>query len=247
MIFHGNIKENVVSTAVKDVTNPPRNLNKKFWNEKHDINSDVRKTLLNIAKDFWGTMEHGDSELKDITFTGSLTGERWSKNSDIDLHLVVKIGKKSDKELMKSYFQSRSKIWNFEHDITVFNFPIEIYIQDAAQPHHSKGVYSLISDEWITKKEPGDYANFVDVSKKAKVFAKDISNIIKSIKKSPTQTNLDSADKLLDRLRNLRSSGLDREGEGSVENLTYKALRRAGLLDKLRAASTDGFDQLNSL
>ena len=43
------------------------------------------------------------------------------------------------------------------------------------------------------------------------------------------------------------SSGLEREGELSIENMTFKALRKMGLIDQLHAAAADAYDRSMSL
>ena len=241
-----NEKDASLEKAAKDVTKSPKSINKNFWDKNDKLHKEIRKNLLNLAKDIWDGMEHADAALVDITFTGSLTGERWSTNSDVDLHLIVKFGE-TDEELMNSYFQNRSKIWNSEHDIEILGFPVEIYVQNADQEHHSAKVYSLLQDKWIVKKDPGEFADFGSVSKKAKTLAKDIRIVLNKMKKTPSDQNLKAASKITEKLRKMRSTGLEEGGEGSIENLAYKALRRAGLLDKLKSESLKTFDKLYSL
>ena len=67
------------------------------------------------------------------------------------------------------------------------------------------------------------------------------------MKKTPSDQNLKAASKITEKLRKMRSTGLEEGGEGSIENLAYKALRRAGLLDKLKSESLKTFDKLYSL
>ena len=41
--------------------------------------------------------------------------------------------------------------WNKKHNITIFGYEIELYIQDSNEIHHSTGIYSVLNDSWITK------------------------------------------------------------------------------------------------
>ena len=41
----------------------------------------------------------------------------------------------------------------------------------------------------------------------------------------------------------MRQSGLDREGEYSFENISFKVLRRMGYLDKLSELETKAYDK----
>ena len=48
-------------------------LNKDFWNQEDDrLDPEIRQKLIAIADDFWSSLEVGDTEYDDITFTGSL-------------------------------------------------------------------------------------------------------------------------------------------------------------------------------
>ena len=46
--------------------------------------------------------------------------------------------------------------------------------------------------------------------------------------------NIDQAKAIKDEIAKIRKAGLDRAGEFSVENLTFKVLRARGLIDRLR-------------
>jgi hypothetical protein len=55
------------------------------------------------------------------------------------------------------------------------------------------------------------------------------------------------SDLLQDRLKKMRTAGLEKDGEFSVENLTYKMLRRIGYLEKLYDIENKAFDILMSI
>ena len=48
---------------------------------------------------------------------------------------------------------------------------------------------------------------------------------------------MDRIDRVKDKIMKMRKSGLESEGEYSVENLAFKVLRRKGLLGKLNQYS----------
>ena len=234
-----------LTTAVKDVTKNPHGMYSKFWSKNDKMIPEVRQTLLELGQKLWDEIKKDGAILHDIVFTGSLTGPRWSNDSDIDLHLIVEFeNQEINEDILEEYYKIRSRMWNSQHDINIEGFPVEIYVQNVNQQHHSVGVYSLITDEWIVKKSQEDYAPFQDVAKKARILAKDIKNSIKKLNSKPTQVHLNSASNMMEKLRDMRSQGLKETGEGSVKNLAYKALRRAGLLDKLNDAIINGFDKI---
>jgi len=52
---------------------------------------------------------------------------------------------------------------------------------------------------------------------------------------------------LLDKLKKMRISGLIKGGEFSVENLTYKALRKVGVIDEIFDMKYDSYDEKMSV
>lgn len=237
-----------IAAAVADVTRKPRGMDENVWLDDQKIRPDVKEKLLDAAMDVWEETESGGAELLDITLTGSTTGPRWSPAGDLDVHLVVKFSDaEGDEDLVSSYFKARGKVWNNQHNVKVGGHPVEVYIQDADEPHYSSGVYSLLKDEWTHRQEQGEWAPYKDVAKKSKVIARDIRNAISSLKDRPSLEGVERAKKVMERLRELRKAGLTRAGEGSVENLSYKALRRAGYVDKLVNAMNTAMDELLSL
>jgi len=234
-----------LNKAIKDITKAPRGLNKKIWENENKIKPSVKEKLLVIAEELWDDLEHGDAELQDIVFTGSMTGERWSDDSDIDLHLIVQFSDVNpDEDFVNSYYRARTRLWNTQHDISIDDHPIEVYVQDSKQEHYSIGIYSLIEDKWILKREPGKFATYNEVAKKAKVLARDIKELIKYLNSNPGLQKIESASSFMEKLQKMRKVGLESQGEGSVENLAYKALRRAGLFDKLNDSLNKSFDKL---
>ena len=64
-------------------------LNPKIWDKEQNMKSDVRKTLLKIADDYFESLEIPGVDIEDVTMTGSLANYNWSKYSDIDLHILI--------------------------------------------------------------------------------------------------------------------------------------------------------------
>mgnify|MGYP003145020692 CR=1 FL=1 len=64
-------------------------LNPKFWNENNELEPKIREKLLEIAEEFFNSLEIEGIELDDITLTGSLSNYNWSEFSDVDLHILV--------------------------------------------------------------------------------------------------------------------------------------------------------------
>ena len=115
------------------------------------IKPEVRKKLIEIAEnfiDFLGV----DVDVEDITMTGSLSNYNWSSFSDIDLHIIVDFDSIDiDDDLLRQLFNSKKTIWNSTHDVEVYGFEVEVYVQNQSEPHFATGVYSIMYDEWINE------------------------------------------------------------------------------------------------
>lgn len=205
-------------------------LNPAGW-EGEEMIPEVRKRLLEIAKVFISYLEIENFKLKDVVLTGSNANYNWTQYSDFDVHVVTDYKKLNCDDIAEAFYNAKKKIWNDAHDITVNGHDVEMYVEDAASPPVSQGMYSLITGEWLSKPtfDPPKI-NDSAVTAKAKSFAQLID---KSINKRESSADLEA---LQQKIRNMRRAGLDEAGEFSTENLAYKVLRNQGYLDKLHNA-----------
>jgi hypothetical protein len=213
----------------------------------HRLQSGIREVLMTIAGDVWDDMEKGRAKLLDVTLTGSCAGYRWSKTSDVDVHLIVQYSDVDDYEaLVGSYFKARTALWDKEHDVTLFGHPVEVYVQDVDEVQWSSGVYSLMQDKWLlpptVPDEDGDDVDLRSAERKARTYARDIQRAVAALRAHPGEQEISRVKKLKARVRQLRRSGLEREGELSIENLAFKGLRKIGALDILHAEMQRAYD-----
>ena len=211
------------------------------------LQRNVREALLKIAHDVWDDLEKGRAKLLDVTLTGSCAGYRWSPTSDVDVHLIVQYSDvDSYEELVGSYFKARTAQWDSDHDVTLHDHPVEVYIQDVDEVQWFTGVYSLMHDKWIA--EPilldldGEDLDIAAAERKARVFARDIHRAVAALRAHPGEQEISRARKIKARVRQLRRSGLEREGELSIENLAFKGLRKIGALDILHTELQRAYD-----
>jgi len=228
----------VDSFALKQTLEP------NLWNKDKKLLEKIRNRLIEIAEDFYEGLETGVL-LVDIIMTGSAANYNWSKYSDIDLHLIVDFSDiNEDTDLVKSFFDEARTNWNRNHEILIEGYEVEVYMQDIKETHHSSGVYSLLKDSWIVESERDEFAIEDDqVSKKAHGFIEEINLIDKMIEDNKFEEAYGDADRLKEKIMKYRKTGLERGGEYSVENLTFKYLRRSddmGRLIGLKRAAYDG-------
>jgi len=235
-----NIKPDVLSSFKMQ-----NSLNPKIW-KGETLKPEIRKKLLVIAKKFFDDMELPESvKLRDIVLTGSIANFNWSKFSDIDLHLRVKfseVGK--DEKFVADYFQSKKNVWNEQHDIEMFGFPVEVYVENVGETHVASGLYSIANDKWIV--EPHKKKMVVDpddIKTKAMGFVRTMPMLNKLMEGKKYDKVIAAAEKIMEKIRNMRKSGLTSGGEFSVENLAFKVLRRTSFLEKVTNLKKDAYDK----
>ena len=206
-------------------------LNPALW-QNQQLRPEVKEKLLAIAQDFKEFIGIDLYDLVDITISGSNAAYTYTPNSDIDLHLVVMIPDAHDAEL-RQLFDSKKYQYNDQYDFMIRGYDVELYVQDAQQPHHSMGIYSLLQDRWLRQPQPT----------KATVDDSSVKHKYRSYKSRIAQAiddgDADRVRKLWNSIKDMRKSGLVRGGEFSVENLVFKLLRAEGDLNDLREAMTD--------
>jgi len=223
-------------------------LNDKFWDDGHSIHSEIREKLLQIAKDFADQHFIPDESIEDIILTGSMAGHNWTQFSDADVHIVVDFDKiNNDSEIVRDYFRLAKALWSNTHDIEICGHEVEIYVQDASEPHHSVGIYSLIDGMWV--EEPEEYQGEKPPQEDIEAKADSIIDRIEDLESQMGNGDdvSEAAERLKDKLKKMRQAGLDEEGEYSLENQTYKFLRNNGYLMKLRDLQKRSYDDSASI
>ena len=201
-----------------------KELNPNLW-QGDRLQPEVRKALMRIAHDFQVFLGIDDFDLMDITISGSNAAYTYTATSDIDLHLVTMIPK--EHEHLRELFNAKKYQYNDMHRIKIRGVDVELYVQDAEQKHFSAGVYSILHNKWLRKPERRR-ADLNDAAVQEKFNA-----MRHRIHAAITSDSYDRVKAVWDDVKDMRRTGLEREGEFSPENLAYKILRAQGLVDKL--------------
>ena len=121
-------------------------------------------------------------------------------------------------------------------------------MQDASEPHHSTGIYSIKYDNWIRKPSKVDLSiDQKNIEKKASALMEDIDEVYELYSNKEYKSALNLADRLKKRIKKFRQSGLEGKGAFSVENLAFKLLRRNDYLKKLSSLRILAYDKLMSI
>jgi hypothetical protein len=218
-------------------------LNPKIW-DGFDINTEVREKLLEIAQDFYNSLEL-DADVKDITLTGSLSNYNWSKYSDFDLHILIDFKDvNEDVELVKKLVDASKNVWNKDNDIKIEGYDVEVYIQDISEKHRSTGVFSLLNNKWNIKPKKVDFEIDEEMIKEK---GSNIMSMVDDLEKESDSMDYEkvktNVKKIWEKVKKLRQSALEEEGEYGVGNLVFKLLRRNGYIGKLMKLRKEAYEK----
>jgi predicted nucleotidyltransferase len=235
-------KKNNVSDVLKEVIEPEAvdvstikmndTLCPMIWESDEKMRPDVRKTLLKNAIRFIEFCDAENLKYNDIILTGSLANYNYHENSDLDVHVILDFNQISEnKDFVGDFFKLKKALWAEKLAIQVKGHDVEMYFQDINEPHHSSGTYSLVKDKWIRK--PTKKIINVDMAD-VQLKSADVMNAIDDLEKNKNdESYIRKHEKLKDKIKKYRQTGLDAAGEYSTENLVFKILRNSGYLEKM--------------
>ena len=203
-----------------------KELNPRIWAGSR-LKPRVRYKLLQIAKHFIEFLDLPNINLRDITLSGSNAAYSYTEHSDIDLHLIVDIPEEKE-FIYKPLYDAKKNQYNFNHDIKIKGIDVELYVQDSDDDHHSLGIYSVLDDKWVSEPTMSTVkVNDSDVEEKVK-------NYLNKIMQALTSDDIATAQSVAEEIKKLRKSGLEQNGEFSIENIAFKVLRAKGFIEQLR-------------
>lgn len=201
-------------------------LNPKLWSGT-ELKPEVRDKLLSIAYDFISSIDLPLNVL-DIRFLGSNASYNYTPHSDIDLHIIINFELLPvNSDLSQVIYNYAKNDYNNKHDIKIKGLPVELYIEDVKSTNASNAIYSLSQDKWLKEPTHPEFSEYLDISKELSDAKSQIKDLLKTNDKS-------QIDFYLNNLYLNRKDSLASEGENSVGNLLFKALRDEGLISDLR-------------
>lgn len=208
-------------------------LNDKLWNGL-ELEHDIRERLLAIGYMFAEYCHIPKSQVLDVILTGGNANYNYTRQSDIDVHVVFSKealgwGAGNIKDFVDDYLMDKKSLWSTKHGITIHGYPIELYAQDASEPYPSnQGVYSLLHNTWV-QLPTRQQISFDDplLKKKVMSYKHQIDSMIKN------NADVQAFKDLRTRLKDMRSAAIAQGGEFSFENLVFKELRNRGYLDRI--------------
>jgi hypothetical protein len=224
--------EAIKSFYLKDELNPD------VW-DGFKIDVDIRRSLLTIGRDFFESVDL-EVEVKDIVIIGSMCNYNWSeKYSDFDLHVLIDFFEISDNyDLVEKMADLAKKKWNFENDILIRGYDVEISLQDIGDFNKSielgkYAAFSILHNKWILKPKKVEFEPDEElIREKSQSIMSKIDLLEKKVDKMDYEKFRTKIDRIWKKIKKLRQSGLE-EGEYGLGNLIFKLLRRNNYISKV--------------
>lgn len=213
-------------------------LNPKLFTKEELLKDKVRDKMLEIVDEFLENLKEQEVKIKvdDIIFIGSNASYNYTKDSDIDLHVLANTKAVNyPDDLGSALYSAYRSLFNKQLDIQLFDIPVEIFVETEDSPRVSNGVYSVKKNKWIKKPVQEDIPEYDkealdELVEKWETKCKDLINDIKADKLEDEKKVV----KLItDIYEKLRKKGVAK-GEYAIENLAFKELRNKGYLDDLK-------------
>ena len=213
-------------------------LNPKLFTKDKVLKTVVRKKMLEIVDEFLADLKEQDIKIKvdDILLIGSNASYNYTKDSDIDLHILADTrGTKYTPEVAAALYSAFRTLFNKQLDIKLYDIPVELFVETEDSPRASNGVYSVKKDNWVRQPVPEEIPEYdkealADLVEKWETKCESIIADFKADKlKDETKVV-----KLLEEIyEKLRKKGVAKS-EYSIENLAFKEIRNDGYLDDLK-------------
>lgn len=207
-------------------------LNEKIWSEDNSLLPEVKRAIKNIVTVFVDELHEKEIPLvvKDVYIVGSNANYNYTDESDLDIHIIADSSEDCNKKHLKKMYELYKNLFNMKYDIKIKDIDVEVYIElDSDSSRKSSGVYS-IDNGWI--KEPSRFEiPEIDKAKLEKEIAKWESKYLDLIE---NDLSIESINKYINDLYDMRLSDIADSGEFSIGNLVFKEIRKLGYLEDLK-------------
>lgn len=212
-------------------------LNPALFNENSTLKPEVKEKINEIVDEFLKDFIEAEIKLnvKDIILTGSNASYNYTKDSDLDVHILADTSEIEDTlKLHKVIYDAYKSAFNKNFEIELNKVPVEIYVETQDTPLVSNGIYSVINDSWVKEptKEAIPEVDQEAINKAFRPWEKRYNALLTKI--TDELDDESEIDSFIDKLYDLRKKGLAEDGEYSIGNLVFKEMRNKGYLDHLK-------------
>jgi len=213
-------------------------LNSKLFTKEELLKDKVRDKMLEIVDTFLADLKEQDIKIKvdDILLIGSNASYNYTKDSDIDLHILANAkAAKYTTEVANALYSAYRSLFNKSLDISIYDIPLEIFVETEDSTRVSNGIYSVKKNKWVKKPVKEDIPEYDKEALAALVdkWEEKCKKLIDDIKADKLDNETRVVKMLEDIYDKLRKKGVAK-GEYAIENLAFKELRNKGYLDQLK-------------
>lgn len=204
-------------------------LNPALWTEDKVLKQEVADKIVEIVDTFIEKLEEDEIKvsLKDIVLVGSNANYNYTKDSDLDVHIITDSSVEDcPVDLLGTLYNAYKSLFNDKYNITINGVNVELYVETDDLKATSNGIYSL-STGWV--KEP-EWTEIPEVNIETEFKAKE-----EEYNKLIENPSLIDIVMFIDNLYKDRQEGIASEDkEYSKGNLVFKEFRNSGYLDNLK-------------
>lgn len=232
------IKEQLNVESLTEAIEKHNTLNAKLFTKDEVLKDKVRDKMLEIVDEFLADLKEQDIKIKvdDILLIGSNASYNYTKDSDIDLHVIANAKAADyDEKIATALYGAYRTIFNKNLTISLYDIPLEIFVETENSARVSNGIYSVKKNKWVKKPAAEDIPDYdkdalAKLTDKWETKCKTLIDDIKADKLEDEKKVLKLLEEIYDKLR---KKGIAK-GEYSIENLAFKELRNKGYLDQLK-------------
>ncbi len=232
------LTENLAAGKLTEAVEKHNTLNSKLFTKEELLKDKVRDKMLEIVDEFLADLKEQEIKIKvdDILLIGSNASYNYTKDSDIDLHIIADAkATKYEKEVAAALYSAYRSLFNKNLDIEFYDIPVEIFVETEDSARVSNGVYSVKKNKWVKKPVQEDIPEYDtkaldELVDKWEAKCKELIDDIKADKLKDEKRVVKMLEDIYDKLR---KKGIAK-GEYSVENLAFKELRNKGYLDQFK-------------
>lgn len=231
------------ATELTEAIEKHQTLNSKLFTKEEILKDKVRDKMLEIIDEFLADLKEQEVKIKvnDILLIGSNASYNYTKDSDIDLHILADTkAVKYDKDVAAALYSAYRSLFNKQLEIKLFDIPLELFVETEDSPRVSNGVYSVKKNKWLKKPVQEDIPDYDTeaLNELVNKWEEKCKKLIDDIEADKLKDESKVVKLLEDIYEKLRKNGISK-GEYSVENLAFKELRNKGYLDKLKDCRND--------
>ena len=226
------------TTELTEAVEKHNTLNSKLFTKEEVLKDKVRDKMLEIVEEFLADLKEQDIKIKvdDILLIGSNASYNYTKDSDIDLHILANAKAANyEEEIATALYSAYRSLFNKNLDIEFYDIPVEIFVETEDSARVSNGIYSVKKNKWVKKPVAEDIPEYDTkaLDKLVDEWEAKCKDLIDDIKADKLDDEKKVVTLLEDIYEKLRKKGISK-GEYSVENLAFKELRNKGYLDQLK-------------